>query len=189
MPFWPVNQRMPRVSNAAVLRLAFGRLAGSGKRLTSEVVGSTRRMAFRPPSVTHAAPSGPTITPCGAEPLPSLIWRVSPVAGLSLPSSPLRCAVYQTVPSGAGATSCGPEPAGTAYSCTVTLAAGIAVPALAFVGIVGVDPEAAPTTRVAFGIALAADAATWVGAVVADAAEGARVRAETDEVGAGVLVG
>src|SRR4051794_12507097 len=84
-------------------------------------------MAFSPPSVTQAAPSGPRITPCGAEPLPSGIWRTAPVAGSSLPSVPLRCPVYQTVPSGAGATSCGPEPAGTAYSCIVGCAAGAAV--------------------------------------------------------------
>ena len=36
-----------------------------------------------------------------------------PVAGSNRPKAPCRWAVYQTVPSGAGATSCGPEPAGT----------------------------------------------------------------------------
>src|SRR5690242_8296131 len=56
------------------------------------------------------------MTPCGAEPGPSGICRVSPVLGSSWPNAPARCAVYQIVPSGAGATSCGPEPGGTAYS-------------------------------------------------------------------------
>ena len=70
-------------------------------------------MAFSPPSVIHGAPSGPTMTPCGAEPGPSGISRTSPLSGFSQPSSPLACAVYQTPPSAAGATSCGPEPAGT----------------------------------------------------------------------------
>src|SRR5918998_2939652 len=76
-------------------------------------------MALRPLSVIQGAPSGPTITPCGAEPLPSSTWKVLPVAGSRLPSSPDAWAVYHTVPSGAGATSCGCEPAGTAYSCKV----------------------------------------------------------------------
>ena len=40
---------------------------GSGNTRTSLVCGSTRTIAFWPPSVTHGAPSGPTITPCGAE--------------------------------------------------------------------------------------------------------------------------
>ena len=74
----------------------------------------------------HGAPSGPTITPCGADPSPSLMWRVSPLAGSSRPNSPEPWAVYQTAPSGAGATSCGCEPAGTGYSCS-TGAASCAV--------------------------------------------------------------
>ena len=41
------------------------------------------------------------------------MWRVLPVAGSSQPSSPDPCAVYQTPPSRAGATSCGRLPAGT----------------------------------------------------------------------------
>src|SRR6266540_3148761 len=67
MPDWPVNHSVPLRSNTAVLRFVDGRSSGSGKRRTSDVDGSTRTMAFRPPSVIHGAPSGPTMTPCGAE--------------------------------------------------------------------------------------------------------------------------
>src|SRR5438067_1074122 len=105
---------MPFLSNVAVLRLALR--PGSGNVLTSRLAGSTRTIAFSPPSVTHGAPSGPTITPCGAEPPPSLTCLVRPVDGSSQPSSPDRWPVYQTPPSAAGATSCGPEPGGTGYS-------------------------------------------------------------------------
>jgi hypothetical protein len=70
MPLCPVNQRMPRRSNAAVLRFAYPLPSGRGKTFTSSVAGSTRTIALRPPSVTHGAPSGPTMTPCGLEPLP-----------------------------------------------------------------------------------------------------------------------
>ena len=73
-------------------------------------------IAFRPLSVTHGAPSGPTITPWGLDPGPRGMWRVAPVAGSRRPSAPAFWAVYQTLPSGAGATSCGWEPAGTGYS-------------------------------------------------------------------------
>src|SRR5712692_5371534 len=85
--------------------------------LTFSVAGSTRTMAFKPPSVIHGAPSGPTITPCGRDFSPSLMRRTCPVWGSSRPSSPERWATYQTPPSGAGATSCGCDPAGTGYSC------------------------------------------------------------------------
>lgn len=113
---------MPRPSKVAVLRFA-GCSAASGNRCTASVSASTRTIAFRPLSVTQAAPSGPTITPCGAErgpcaPSPSGMRSTSPVSGSSRPSSPAPCAVYQTVPSAAGATSCGRPPAGTAYSRT-----------------------------------------------------------------------
>ena len=47
------------------------------------------------------------------------MWVVFPVSGSSRPSAPVSCAVYQTVPSAAGATSCGCEPAGTGNSRTV----------------------------------------------------------------------
>ncbi len=104
---------MPFLSKAAVLRFVYAVPAGSGNFFTAFVAGSTRTMAFWPPSVTQAAPSGPTITPCGAEPMPSAMCSVLPVFGSRRPSSPLRCAVYQTVPSGAGATSWGCEPFGT----------------------------------------------------------------------------
>src|SRR5918996_2528544 len=118
MPDWPVNHKIPRRSKAAVLRLAPARPVGNGNRLTSLVDPSTRTMALSPESVTHAAPSGPTITPCGAEPAPSGTSVVRPVAGSSRPSFPERWAVYQTVPSGAGATSCGADPAGTGNRST-----------------------------------------------------------------------
>src|SRR5687767_2283800 len=84
-------------------------------------------MAFWPPSVTQAAPSGPTMTPCGAEPWPSGISLTSPLRGSSQPSLPAPCAVYQTPPSDAGATSCGREPLGTAYACTLGSRGGIVV--------------------------------------------------------------
>src|SRR5437867_3694192 len=77
-------------------------------------MGSTRTMAFRPPSVIQGAPSGPTITPCGRDFSPSLMRWIWPVAGSNRPRSPERCATYQTPPSGAGATSCGCDPAGAA---------------------------------------------------------------------------
>src|SRR5215213_1379511 len=120
---------MPLLSKAAVFKLAAGRPGGSGNRWTSLVKGSTRTMAFRPPSVIQGAPSGPTITPCGAERSPArprATWRVSPVAGLSQPSEPLAWAVYQTPPSTAGARSCGPDPRGTGNSLTSSLAGAAA---------------------------------------------------------------
>src|SRR5205807_1191692 len=43
-------------------------------------MGATLTMAFRPPSVTHGAPSGPTMTPCGADPSPSLTRPIPPAA-------------------------------------------------------------------------------------------------------------
>jgi len=79
-------------------------------------------MAFKPPSVTQGAPSGPTMTPCGAEPLPSAMVWVLPVLGSNSPNSPDPCAVYQTDPFCAGATSCGAEPDGTRNSCRIVLA-------------------------------------------------------------------
>src|SRR5688500_2515139 len=63
------------------------------------------------------------MTPCGAEPSPRATCRVRPVSGSSQPSSPDPCAVYQTPPSRAGATSWGLLPAGTRYSRT--LSAGV----------------------------------------------------------------
>src|SRR5215204_4909086 len=116
MPDWPVNHRTPSPSKVAVLRFASGCVPGSSNTSTSSVVGSTRTIAFSPPSVIHGAPSGPTITPCGAEPDPRSISRTSPVAGSRWPSTPLRWPVYQTPPSAAGATSCGWLPAATGYS-------------------------------------------------------------------------
>src|SRR6185312_893441 len=105
---------MPLRSKVAVFKFALSNSVGSGKTLTACVIGSTRTIAFSPPSVTHAARSGPTITPCGAESPPSDICTVFFVFGSSSPSAPCDCAVYQTPPSGAGATSCGCAPEGTA---------------------------------------------------------------------------
>src|SRR6185437_9681833 len=68
MPSWPVNHSAPARSKAAVLRLAKLWVAGSVKRFTARVSASTRTIALAPPSVTQAAPSAPTMTPCGAEP-------------------------------------------------------------------------------------------------------------------------
>src|SRR6185436_6964877 len=118
----PVNQRTPFRSKVAVLRFAAARSGGSGNRWTSLVTGSTRTIASRPPSVIQGAPSGPTMTPCGADPEPSGISRTSPVAGSRCPSVPLPCPVNQMPPSAAGATSCGRVPAGTGNSTIVNVA-------------------------------------------------------------------
>jgi hypothetical protein len=139
--------------------------------------GATRTIAFCPPSVIQGAPSGPTITPCGAERSPSLMWRVSPLAGSSRPSSPDAWAVYQIAPSGAGATSCGCAPRGTGYSWS----AGLASCAGCVAG-----PDAGPTWAGAVGAAVGAGcvagagAAAWVGgagAPVAGSAVGSGVGA------------
>ena len=76
--------------------------------------------------MSQAAPSGPWMTPCGAEPSPSETCRTAPVAGSTMPSAPAPCAAYQTLPSGAGATSWGPAPSGTWKTFT---SAAVAVPA------------------------------------------------------------
>ena len=47
----------------------------------------------------QAFPSGPVMTPWGADPAPSLIVRTAPVAGSRCPSVPSRWPVYQTPPS------------------------------------------------------------------------------------------
>src|SRR4051794_1380842 len=166
MPLWPVNQRRPARSKTAVLRLAFALLLGRGKSCTFSVIGSTRTIAFSPPSVTHGAPSGPTMTPCGAEPWPSLISRIAPVAGSRRPSSPASWPVYQTLPSGAGATSCGVVPRGTRYSrtstftdcCTAGDALAVARAGEAVAGPVRVAVVAAPREAVvAAAVPVAAD--------------------------------
>ena len=50
----------------------------------------------------QGAPSGPTMTPCGADPAPRRVKRERPVLGSSQPSRPVCCAVYQTPPSRGG---------------------------------------------------------------------------------------
>src|SRR5688572_9897000 len=115
-PRCPVNHSTPRLSNEAVLRLAAAYPSGSGKTRTSSVAGSTRTIALSPPSVIHGAPSGPTMTPCGADPGPRSTSLTSPVAGSRWPSVPTFWPVYQMPPSVAGATSCGWLPDGTANS-------------------------------------------------------------------------
>src|SRR5215218_1490026 len=112
IPFWPVNQTTPSGSMVAVLRLAFG--PASGQTAISRVSASTRTIAFNPVSVTHAAPSGATTTPCGEEPSPRGIVSMAPDTGSSNPSAPARWAVYQICrSSAAGATSCGCSPGKT----------------------------------------------------------------------------
>ena len=97
-----VDPALPREPEHASLvegrgvQVRVARSSGSGNRRTFRVRGSTRTMALRPPSVIHGAPSGPTMTPCGAEPLPRRVSRDFPVSGSSQPSWPVCCAVYQT---------------------------------------------------------------------------------------------
>jgi hypothetical protein len=62
-------------------------------------------MAFWPPSVTQAAPSGPRMTPCGAAPWPSETTRMPPSRGSSRLSVPLRWPQNHIVPSPAAVTS------------------------------------------------------------------------------------
>jgi hypothetical protein len=89
-------------------------------------------LAFRPPSVIQAAPSGPTITPCGAEPEPIGIASSLPFLGSSRPRKPLRWPVYQIAPSTAGATSCGREFACTGkYDTRSSASAGVVSTAIA----------------------------------------------------------
>src|SRR4029079_14289536 len=64
-PLWPVNQRSPSPSKAQVLRLAYGEAYGSANLRTSRSGQPTRTIACWPPSVSHAALSGPWITPWG----------------------------------------------------------------------------------------------------------------------------
>src|SRR5687768_3784288 len=103
-------------------------------------------MAFRPESVIQGAPSGPTMTPCGAEPTPRGMWVVFPVPGSRRPSAPVRCAVYQTGPpgEGSGATSCGPDPGGTANVSKEAAGAGLVV---AVVAVGSGDALVSPSAR------------------------------------------
>ena len=68
MPLCPVNQRMPRRSNVAVFRFAYSGQAGSGNRRPRCVRGVDADDRVQPAVGDPAAPSGPTITPCGDEP-------------------------------------------------------------------------------------------------------------------------
>ena len=60
-----MNQRIPFWSKTAVLRLTLG--PGSSNTDMVPVAGSTRTSALSPLSVSHGDPSGPTMTPWGAE--------------------------------------------------------------------------------------------------------------------------
>src|SRR5688572_9747945 len=102
--------------------------AGSFHTVSFSVLGSKRTIAFKPLSVIHAALSGPWTTPCGAEPSPSGTCRILPVFGSRMPSAPCRCAVYQMVPSGAGATSWTRAPSGS-WNIWVLMDAGSAAQA------------------------------------------------------------
>src|SRR2546430_13253879 len=104
MPLCPVNQRMPPRSNVAVLRFAPGRSLGNGKTVISSVDGSTRTIAFSPPSVIQGAPSGPTMTPWGWDLSHSLIRRTFQVAGSRRPNSTYRGSTYQSDLYNAGTT-------------------------------------------------------------------------------------
>src|SRR6185369_9306384 len=89
-------------------------------------------MAFWPPSVIHAALSGPWITPCGPDPEPRAISSARPAFGSNQPRWPLACAVNQTPPSGAGARSWMPVrrgvPSGQDCSLPDWARAGVAAP-------------------------------------------------------------
>jgi hypothetical protein len=80
----------PFLSNVAVLRFTPGASSGSGHAFTALVFASTRTIAFNPLSVIHALPSGPTITPCGAERAPSFTSSTLPLARSRMPRVPLR---------------------------------------------------------------------------------------------------
>ena len=72
-----------------------------------------RAIAFWPPSVTQAGPSGPTTTPCGAAPWPSATTLRPPSRGSSRFKVPSRWPQNHTVPSALQATSREPEPGRT----------------------------------------------------------------------------
>ena len=115
---WPVNQSTPRRSNVAVFRSA--RRPGNGNTCTPSVVGSTRTIALRPPSVSQTPSSGPMITPWGADPGPIGTTVTSPVAGSSRPTVPFVWPVYHTQPKRSGTASCGwlPPCAGYSWTCS-----------------------------------------------------------------------
>src|SRR3954466_15862809 len=101
------------------------------------------------------------MTPWGAGLGPGLIAFSTPTLGSSQPSSPESCAVYQTPPSLAGATSCGPCPRVTGYSCNTN---GVSVGGCGLgSGVPGVAGALART----LGVALAGAVATGVHAVAA----------------------
>src|SRR6266581_7330897 len=129
MPLWPVNQCTPFRSKVAVLRLVYPLPSGSGQAFTWRVFGSTRTIAFWPPSVSHGAPSSPAITPCGEEPGPSATNSTLPDFGSRMPRWPLPWAENHTGPPGAASaqTSCTWWPRGIGYSWTLTCAPADAV--------------------------------------------------------------
>ena len=59
MPLCPVNQRMPVRREDGGVEVGAAPVVGQRARRDLRVAGSTRTIAFRPPSVIHAAPSGP----------------------------------------------------------------------------------------------------------------------------------
>ena len=99
MPVWPVNQRMPSASKTAVLRFAPGR--SRGEREGRDLVGRRHRPGrsrSRPPSVIQALPSGPVMTPWGADPAPSGIVRTLSGRGVEVAE---RAVVLARVPDAA----------------------------------------------------------------------------------------
>src|SRR5690606_37810005 len=113
----------------------------------------------------------------GAEPAPSGIVRTSAVDGSRYPSSPVRCPVYQTPPSAAGATSCGRDPAGTSNHSMTGSIVGTGVGSAVAVGVgagsrrvgVGVCGVGVGFGCIMVGLAVAASSASV--AVVAAAGE------------------
>ena len=111
---------VPRPSKTPVLRLALAKRSGSCQSCTRWSRGSTRAIAFCPPSVTQAAPSGPRMTPCGAAPWPRFTAADARPGGSSRFSVPLRWPQNQKLPSPAAVMSreptrpapgaCGVEP-------------------------------------------------------------------------------
>ena len=92
-------------------RMPYGIERGVGEIQTSAlpVAGSSRPKLLLFASVNHTAPRC-TIGVCGfLASAGSGNSSIFPERGSSRPSSPVRCAVYQTIPSGATSMPCGPD--------------------------------------------------------------------------------